>query len=479
MWAQALETRALRDAVAGAGSFAVRTLRMYGMPESEIAETLRVAEATGIDLAPLEITTCLRRGEIEVVTRYGPDGGTAYAALEDLVRERHAGTLFSDDGSTVDDLVARALLDQGATIATAESCTGGLLAARLTERAGSSSYVLGGIVAYANSAKVHVAGVDPELIARHGAVSLEVAEALAFGALRRLDADVGVGITGVAGPGGGTEAKPVGFVCLSAASADGRRITRSRAAARWARRRPRPLDHGGHAPRPQAPARRGRAGADRRLRRAALRGRRHPGRGARAPRLLGRGLCRRRARAAGDPGGAAASHARVPRVARRRRGAGDRRARHGVCGRPGRGRAGRAAVAVAAAPARADGGRGRPVRAPRGAAGAGVRGPRGRRRTRGGTAARGARTSRWRAYAGARASAPAMSRCLGCRAPPSRWRRSRCIARTPVRRRATKRSHGLAWSSAPPGAVTSLVARAARTGKRALCEDAPPGWFVR
>ena len=75
--------------------------------------------------------------------------------------------------------------------------------------------------------------------------------------------------------------------------------------------------------------------------------------------------------------------------------------------------------------------------------------------------------------------APAMSRCLGCRAPPSRWRRSRCIARTPVRRRATKRSHGLAWSSAPPGAVTSLVARVARTGKRALCEDAPPGWFVR
>jgi nicotinamide-nucleotide amidase len=123
--------------------------------------------------------------------------------------------------------VARALLDQGLTIATAESCTGGLLAARLTERAGSSAYVLGGLVAYANSAKVHVVGVDAELIARHGAVSVEVAEALAFGALRRLDADVGVGITGVAGPGGGTPEKPVGFVCLSAASRDGRRITRT------------------------------------------------------------------------------------------------------------------------------------------------------------------------------------------------------------------------------------------------------------
>jgi nicotinamide-nucleotide amidase len=227
MWPAALEAQALSDAIGGAATFTVRTLRMYGMPESEIAETLRVAEADGIDLAALEITTCLRRGEIEVVTRYEPDGAQAYEALEDVIRERHAGTLFSDDGSTVDDQVARALLDQGATIATAESCTGGLLAARLTERAGSSAYVLGGIVAYANSAKVHVVGVDAELIARHGAVSVEVAEALAFGALRRLDTDVGVGITGVAGPDGGTEAKPVGFVCLSAASRDGRRITRT------------------------------------------------------------------------------------------------------------------------------------------------------------------------------------------------------------------------------------------------------------
>jgi nicotinamide-nucleotide amidase len=227
MWPAALAAPALQDAVKDAGSFTVRTLRMYGMPESEIAETLRVAERDGIDLGALEITTCLRRGEIEVVTRYEPDRARTYEALEDVIRERHAGTLFSDDGSTVDDQVARALLDQGATIATAESCTGGLLAARLTERAGSSAYVLGGIVAYANSAKVHVAGVDAELIARHGAVSVEVAEALAFGALRRFDTDVGVGITGVAGPGGGTEAKPVGFVCLSAASRDGRRITRT------------------------------------------------------------------------------------------------------------------------------------------------------------------------------------------------------------------------------------------------------------
>jgi nicotinamide-nucleotide amidase len=227
MWPDAVAAPALRDAISGAGVFTVRTLRMYGMPESEIAETLRVAEGRGIDLGALEVTTCLRRGEIEVVTRYQAGAEDVYERLEDVVRERHAGTLFSDDGSTVDDLVARALLDQGATIATAESCTGGLLAARLTERAGSSAYVLGGVVAYANSAKVHLVGVDPELITRHGAVSVEVAEALALGALRRFDADVGVGITGVAGPGGGTEAKPVGFVCISAAARDGRRITRA------------------------------------------------------------------------------------------------------------------------------------------------------------------------------------------------------------------------------------------------------------
>ena len=227
MWRAAVQTPALQEAIAGAGTFTVRTLRMYGMPESEIAETLRVAERQGIDLGALEITTCLRRGEIEVVTRFSPEADDAYVALEEVIRERHAGTLFSDDGSTIDELVARALLDRGATIATAESCTGGLLAARLTERAGSSEYVLGGIVAYANSAKVHLAGVDPELITRHGAVSVEVAEALAFGALRRFDADVGVGITGVAGPGGGTEAKPVGFVCLSAAARDGRRLTQT------------------------------------------------------------------------------------------------------------------------------------------------------------------------------------------------------------------------------------------------------------
>jgi nicotinamide-nucleotide amidase len=198
---------------------------MFGIPESEIAETLRIARREGVDLDRLEITTCLRRGEVEVVTRYEPAEADVYDAFEEIVRARHADTLFSDDGTTVDDQVARLLGEQRLTIATAESCTGGLLAGRLTERAGSSAYVLGGLVVYANAAKTALAGVDAGLIERVGAVSTEVAEALADGARSRLGADLGVGITGVAGPGGGTDDKPVGTVCFSVRG-DGRSLTR-------------------------------------------------------------------------------------------------------------------------------------------------------------------------------------------------------------------------------------------------------------
>jgi nicotinamide-nucleotide amidase len=226
MWPAATLTDAFRAAVRDAGAYVQRTLRLFGMPESEIAETLRAADAAhGLD--GLEITTCLRDGEIEVVTRYEPGSEGTYDAFAGVVAERHADTLFSADGSTVDEQVAALLRDHGWTIATAESCTGGLLAGRLTDLAGSSDYVAGGVVAYSNEAKVRMADVPAELIDREGAVSTEVAEALADGARSRLSADVGVGITGVAGPGGGTERKPVGLVCFSVAGPDGRRITRS------------------------------------------------------------------------------------------------------------------------------------------------------------------------------------------------------------------------------------------------------------
>jgi nicotinamide-nucleotide amidase len=227
MWQQAIETDALRGALSGATVYRQRTLRLFGIPESEIAETLRIAEREGVELSALEVTTCLKRGEVEVVTRYEPAAEGAYEALEELVSTRHGETLFSRDGSTVDEQVAALLRGQARTIATAESCTGGLLAARLTELAGSSDYVRGGIVAYSNEAKTEVAGVPRELIESHGAVSPEVAAALAEGARSRLDADVGVGVTGVAGPGGGTAEKPVGLVCLSVAVDGKEPLTRS------------------------------------------------------------------------------------------------------------------------------------------------------------------------------------------------------------------------------------------------------------
>jgi nicotinamide-nucleotide amidase len=213
MWEAARATEAFRAAVAGATTVRQRIMRLFGLPESEIAETLLVAEQDGLELAPLEITTCLRRGEIEIATRFEPAAQAAYDAFRTFVRERHGAQLFSEDGATIDEQVAALLRGPPRrTIATAESCTAGLLAARLTERPGASDYVLGGVVAYANEAKAALAGVDPALLARVGAVSPEVAGALADGAIERFGADVGVGVTGIAGPGGGTPEKPVGLV---------------------------------------------------------------------------------------------------------------------------------------------------------------------------------------------------------------------------------------------------------------------------
>jgi nicotinamide-nucleotide amidase len=231
MWARALETEALQAALAGASVYVQHTMRLFGIPESEIAETLRAAEREGVELAKLEVTTCLKRGEVEVVTRYEPDAQDVYDAFVAVIARRHADTLFSRDGSTVDEQVAALLRGDGSrpsrTIATAESCTGGLLAARLTERPGASAYFRGAIVAYSNEAKIAQVGVARELIETHGAVSAEVAHALADGARAALDADVGVGITGVAGPGGGTEQKPVGLVWLSVTLDGGEPVTRS------------------------------------------------------------------------------------------------------------------------------------------------------------------------------------------------------------------------------------------------------------
>jgi nicotinamide-nucleotide amidase len=225
MWRTAVASGAVQEAIAGRTEYRQEMVRMFGVPESGLADTLRDAEEGIEGYGELEITTCLRRGEIEMVTRFEPRAAPVYTELLELLHERHARDIFSEDGSSIDDQVVQLLA--GRRIATAESCTAGLLAARLTERPGSSAYVAGGVVAYANEAKVGLLGVDPGLIERHGAVSESVADAMAEGALRRFEADTAVAITGIAGPDGGSEEKPVGTVCWSVQLADGRGITRT------------------------------------------------------------------------------------------------------------------------------------------------------------------------------------------------------------------------------------------------------------
>jgi len=224
MWPAAVATEAVQKAIAGRTAYQQDTVRMFGVAESSLAETLRAAEESVPGFTSLEITTCLRRGELEMVTRYEPAGAQAYRGLMELVRQRHGTAVFSEDGSTIDEQVAALL--SGRRIATAESCTAGMLAARLTDRAGSSAYVTGGVVAYANEAKVALLEVDSALIAEHGAVSAEVAEAMAAGAIRRFGVDTAVAITGVAGPGGGTEDNPVGTVWFTVMLADGPPVSR-------------------------------------------------------------------------------------------------------------------------------------------------------------------------------------------------------------------------------------------------------------
>ncbi len=221
MWPAALDAEPVQRVLAGRSELRQETLRLWGTLESQLAATLRESEFPG-----LEVTTCLRDGELEIVTRYGPDAQQEYDRLVGAVREAHGPQLFST-GPTVDDLVASAFADRGLTVATAESCTSGLLVARLTERAGSSAWVLGGVASYANSAKEALVGVPSELLASYGAVSTQVAAALAEGARSRFGADVGVGITGIAGPGGGSAEKPVGTVHLCAVGPSSEGLSRS------------------------------------------------------------------------------------------------------------------------------------------------------------------------------------------------------------------------------------------------------------
>ena len=224
MWPGALETEPVRGLLERATTLHGYTMRMFGLPESEIARSLRELEAEGIALEEVEITTCLRRGEIEIDVRYREGAAATAESVRAGLAERHRRHVFSLEGETIDAQVARLL--QGHRLALAESCSGGLMAARITSLPGASAYMAGGVVAYSNETKSELLGVDPGLIETHGAVSPEVAAAMSEGALARFDADVTVAITGIAGPDGGSEEKPVGYVCLDARLADGTTLAR-------------------------------------------------------------------------------------------------------------------------------------------------------------------------------------------------------------------------------------------------------------
>ena len=223
MWPRALQVEAAREVLDRAEPYESFSIRMFGVPESELAKALREIEQDS-DLGLLEITTCLRGGELITDVRHRAGAEGAAEALRAGIEQRLGRWTYSEAGETIEEVVTKRL--DGRTLAVAESCTAGLLAGRLTQLPGSSAYFRGGIVAYSDDAKVDLLGVDAGLISRHGAVSPEVGEAMADGALERFGADAACSVTGIAGPDGGTEEKPVGYVCFCAKLASGERLPR-------------------------------------------------------------------------------------------------------------------------------------------------------------------------------------------------------------------------------------------------------------
>jgi nicotinamide-nucleotide amidase len=199
-------------------------LRFFGTPESAVAEAL--ADAGG-DGNGVEVTICAREFEIHVDLVVEPGAEERAAAVAGSLREQLGRYLFSENERTIAEIVLELCRARGLTLATAESCTGGMVAARLTSVAGASDVFLGSVVAYANAVKASELGVAQELLEKHGAVSAEAAAAMAHGVRARLGSDIGVAVTGVAGPDGGTEEKPVGLVFVHAVGPDGEEARRT------------------------------------------------------------------------------------------------------------------------------------------------------------------------------------------------------------------------------------------------------------
>jgi competence/damage-inducible protein CinA-like protein len=218
LWPQALATEPVRRLLARATAPMRRVLRFYGVGESAVAEAFAAA---GGDGDGIEVTICARDFETHVDLFVMPGAESRGEELERQLVASLDNYLFSRTDTPIEELVLSDCRAKGLTLGTAESCTGGMVAARLTSIPGSSDVFTGAVVSYADAVKVSELGVPAELIRAHGAVSPEVARAMAQGARERLGVDVAVGVTGVAGPGGGTPEKPVGLVYVHASGPGG------------------------------------------------------------------------------------------------------------------------------------------------------------------------------------------------------------------------------------------------------------------
>jgi competence/damage-inducible protein CinA-like protein len=216
----------------GAARLYRRTLFITGKGESHVEEIAQPIYSRWLERTPpIETTVLAAPGQVELHLVMRSDDPASAARALDSARDQLASALgpdvFSVDGRSMEEVLGAMLAERGLTIAAAESCTGGLMMSRLTDVPGSSAYVAGGVVVYSNELKATLAGVDPALIATHGAVSEPVAAALAEGIKARTGASIGVAITGIAGPSGGTPQKPVGTVCIAAVMHDGAAQVRS------------------------------------------------------------------------------------------------------------------------------------------------------------------------------------------------------------------------------------------------------------
>ncbi len=205
-----------------------RILKVANMSESHVEELAQPVYARWRDAGLLSVTILAAPGQIELhLTARAASREEADAALDPAVAELVAalrGHVFTTRGESLEEVVGRLLRESRSTIAVAESCTGGLLLSRLTDVSGSSDYVLGGVVAYSNALKVDLLGVAPPLLEQHGAVSEPVAVAMADGIRERHGATIGIGITGIAGPTGGSPEKPVGTVAIAVSGREGTRV---------------------------------------------------------------------------------------------------------------------------------------------------------------------------------------------------------------------------------------------------------------